>query len=96
MISKIEEKLGVHIEVEPKVPALGKEVFFQVNETGNSLEFIFDRILIGKSANFYVEDNFLFSATVGKKGIIKVTKSSEIGKELVKAILSKKKIKVLI
>jgi ATPase len=96
MISRIEEKLGVHIEVEPKVPALGKEVFFQVNETGNSLEFIFERNLTGKSANFYVDNNFLFSATIGKKGIIKVTKSSEIGKELVKAILSRKKIKVLV
>jgi ATPase len=96
MISRIEEKLGVHIEVEPKVPALGKEVFFQVNETGNSLEFIFEKSLTGKSANFYVDNNFLFSATIGKKGIIKVTKSSEIGKELVKAILSRKKIKVLV
>ncbi|MGC8812138.1 MAG: PINc/VapC family ATPase [Candidatus Aenigmatarchaeota archaeon] len=96
MISSIEEKLGVRIEVEPKVPALGKEVFFQVNETGNSLEFIFDRLLTGRSANFYVDDNFLFSATIGKKGIIKITKSSEIGKDLVKAILSKKKIKVLV
>lgn len=96
MISSIEKKLGVHIEVEPKVPALGKEVFFRINETGNSLEFAFDKILLGKPANFYVENDFLFSATVGKKGIIKVSKSSEIGKELVKAILSKKKIKVLV
>ncbi|MEM5794538.1 MAG: PINc/VapC family ATPase [Candidatus Aenigmatarchaeota archaeon] len=95
MISKIEEKLGISIEVEPKIPALGKEVFFQINETGNSLEFIFDRNLTGKPANFYVDEDFLFSATIGKKGSIKITKASEIGKELIKAIVSKKKIKVL-
>ncbi|MFH8132289.1 MAG: ATPase, T2SS/T4P/T4SS family, partial [Candidatus Aenigmatarchaeota archaeon] len=95
MISKIEEKLGISIEVEPKIPALGKEVFFQINETGNSLEFIFDRNLTGKPANFYVDEDFLFSATIGKKGSIKITKASEIGKELMRAIVSKKKIKVL-
>ncbi|MCS7106062.1 MAG: PINc/VapC family ATPase, partial [Candidatus Aenigmarchaeota archaeon] len=96
MISMIEEKLGISIEVEPKIPALGKETSFQINETGNSLEFIFDRSLTGKPANFYVEDDFLFSATIGKKGSIKITKSSDVGKELVKALLSRKKVKVLV
>ncbi len=96
MISKIEEKLGVHIEVEPKVPTLGKEVEFNINESGNSLEFVFSKSLTGKPANFYIEDNFLFSATIGKKGSVKISKSSEIGKELVRAIISKKKIKVLV
>ncbi|MEM5883166.1 MAG: ATPase, partial [Candidatus Aenigmatarchaeota archaeon] len=77
-------------------PTLGKEVFFQINETGNSLEFIFDRSLTGKPANFYVDDDFLFSATIGKKGSIKITKASEMGKELLKAIVSRKKIKVIV
>jgi|YelNatPaOPRAMG01_1025707.scaffolds.fasta_scaffold06890_3 ATPase len=95
-ISAIEKKLGIHIEVEPKVPAVGKEVEFQMNESGNSLEFSFDRRLIGKVANFYVEDEFLFSATVGKKANIKVNKSSEVGKELLRAIINKKRIKVLV
>jgi ATPase len=95
-ISTIEKKLGIHIEVEPKLPAMGKEVDFQVSETGNSLEFSFDRRLVGKVASFYVEDEFLFSATVGKKGKIKVNKSSDVGKKLIKSIISKKKIRVLI
>jgi len=96
MISKIEKMLGIHIEVEPRIPAIGKEVYFKTRETGNSLEFDFDRKLVGKIASIYVEDNFLFSATVGKKGKIKVTKSSDIGKELVKAIFGKKKIKIIV
>jgi ATPase len=95
-ISAIEKKLGIHIEVEPKVPAMGKGVDFQVSESGNSLEFSFDKRLVGKVASFYVEDKFLFSATVGKKGKIKVSKSSDIGKELIKSIVNKKRIKVLV
>jgi ATPase len=96
MISAIEKKLGIHIEVEPKIPALGKEIEFQMNEIGNSLEFIFDTKLKGKIASVYVEDKFLFSATIGKRGTIKLTKDSEIGKKLVKAIFGKKKIKIVI
>jgi len=96
MISKVEERLGIHIEVEPKTPAIGREVEFRINETGNSLEFNFDRNFIGKPANVYVENEFLFSATIGKKGSIKITKSSEIGRELVRAIFGKKKIKILV
>jgi ATPase len=96
MVSSIQKRLGVHIDVEPKIPALGAEVQFQVTESGNSLEFTFDRKLVGRVANFYVSDKFLFSATVGKKCSIKVTKDPDIGKELVKAIVGRKKIKVLI
>jgi len=95
-IIALEKRLGIHIEVEPKTPAMGKEVRFETNETGNSIEFNFDRKLIGKVANFYSEDNFLFSATVGKKANIKVSKSSEIGMELVRSIVNRKTIKVLI
>jgi len=96
MISSVEKRLGIHIDVEPKTPALGKEVNFGVNESGNSLEFLFDKRLVGKVASFYVEDDFLFSATVGKKANIKVGKESEVGSQLLRAIVGKKKIKVLI
>ena len=96
MVSSLQQKFGVHIDVEPKIAALGREVQFQINETGNSLEFDFDKRLIGKVANFYIEDRFLFSATVGKKSFIKITKDSDVGKELVNAIIGRKKIKVLL
>lgn len=96
MINEIQKRLGIHIDVEPKIPALGKEIDFGLDETGNNLEFIFDKRLTEKIATIYLEDNFLFSATIGKKGNIKVTKDSDIGKELVRAVVGKKRIKVLI
>ena len=95
-VSGLQKKLGVHIDVEPKTPSLGEEARFQVTETGNSLEFTFDRKLVGRVANFYISDEFMFSATIGKKCNIKVTKDSDIGKDLVRAIVGKKMIKVLI
>lgn len=96
MISKVEKKLGVHIDVEPRIPALGKEVDCEISESGNSIDFVFDTNLVGKIASFYIEDQFVFSATIGKKAAIKVGKSSDVGKQLLKTIVGKKNIKVLI
>ncbi|MDI6806796.1 MAG: PINc/VapC family ATPase [Candidatus Aenigmarchaeota archaeon] len=95
-ISAIEKRLGIHIDIEPRIPALGKEVEFHLQESGKSLEFIFNRELTGKTASFYVEKDFLFSATIGKKGRIRVTKDSEIGRELLRAIVGRRNIRVLI
>jgi ATPase len=95
-IAAIERRLGIHIDVEPKVPALGRQANFALSEVGNTIEFLFDKRLAGKLSNIYIEDNFLFSATIGKKGKIRVTKSSGIGKELVKALLARKQIRALI
>ncbi len=52
--------------------------------------------MIGKIASVYIEEEFLFSATIGKKGKIRVSKSSDIGKEIVRSLVGNKRIKVLI
>lgn len=95
-IKALEERLGIHIEVEPKTGVIGSEVQFNMYEKGNSFEFIFNRNLIGKAASVFVEDQFLFSATIGKKGSIKITKDSDIGKEILRAVVGKKKIKAFL
>jgi ATPase len=96
MISDIEKRLGIHIDVEPRIPALGKEINFGISETGNSLGFNFDKRFTGKLASVYIDNGFIFSATIGKGGSMKVSKDSDIGKQLLKAIVGKKKVSVLI
>ncbi|TAL48227.1 ATPase [archaeon] len=96
MINEIEKRLGIHIDVQPKIAAIGNEVNFGISEAGNSLEITFDKRLIGKVASVYIEDKFSFSATIGKKGMIKVNKDSEIGRQLVNALVRKGSIKVTI
>jgi ATPase len=96
MISDIEKRLGIHIDVEPRIPALGKEINFGISETGNSLGFNFDKRFTGKLASVYIDNEFIFSATVGKSGSMKVSKDSDIGKQLLKAIVGKKKISVMV
>ncbi len=96
VINQIEEKLGIHLDVEPKTLSIGKEVDSNVKETGNAIEIRFDKHLIGETANIYIKGTFLFSAMIGKKCKIKLSKNSDIGKAFVNALISDKKIKVLI
>ncbi len=95
-IKSLEERLGIHIEVEPRTGMVGNEIQFELFEKGNSFEFAFNRSLTGKAASIFVEDQFLFSATIGKKGDIKITKDSDIGKEILRVIVGKKKVKAFL
>jgi ATPase len=94
-IKSVEDKLGVSIEVQPIVESLGKEIKFDVGETGAYVVLSFGKIF-GKNANVYIENEYLFTATIGKAGEIKVSKSSDLGKELIRAIANRKEIKVFI
>jgi ATPase len=96
VVSALEGKLGIHIDIEPKVASFGEETKFKFRESGNAVELSVDKRLTGESANVYVDSDFLFSAIVGKKGKIKVTKDSEIGRQVVNAIVNRKKIRVLV
>ncbi len=95
-IKSIEDKLGVSIEVQPFVESLGKEVKFDIHETGAYIVFSFNKKIAGKNANIYIDGEYLFSATIGRVGQIKISKGSDLGKSLLRAITSKKEIKVFI
>jgi len=94
-ITEIEKKLGIHIDVEPRVPSTGSEVSFDISEVGNSIVFLFEPRMKGKKVDIYVDSDYLLSATVGKKNEVKVSKSSGIGKEILKGVVGKKIIRVL-
>ena len=96
VISDLEDTLGIKIDVEATLPSLGEAIPFDMRETGNSMDLIFKKGGIGKLINFYVENDFLFSATVGRKGKIKVSKSSELGKRLLNTILINGEVKAVL
>ncbi|MBI2545291.1 MAG: Flp pilus assembly complex ATPase component TadA [Candidatus Aenigmarchaeota archaeon] len=95
-VTALEEKLGIKIDVEPKTASTKNEIAFNMYEKGNSFEFIFSKNLTGSAASVFVDDEFLFSATIGKKGDIRITKDSDIGKQILRASVGKKKIKVFL
>ncbi len=95
-ISKLERQLGTSIEVEPKLVTLGKELDFEVRESGNTISLVLGDDVVSGKVNVYVDNEYLFSATVGRKGIIKISKKSENGRALVKALYSGQKIKLVL
>ncbi len=86
-IKQLEEKLGIGIEVSPKTATLGRQASFSVDETGAYLAFTFQPKLSGKFANFHIGEDYLFSATIGKGGKVRVAKDSDVGKEVIKAVV---------
>ncbi len=86
-IRELEEYLGIGIEVQPRVATSGKEVDYDIDERGNTITFFFNENMTEKNVSFYYNEEFLFSATVGNKARIRVSKASELGRRLLGAIL---------
>jgi ATPase len=96
-VSELEEMLGVKIDVESKTPTLGKEIEFDISETGSSINILVDDEVIGHTVDVYIEDEYVISSQVGKKARVKIDKRSESGKKILNAIIARQEeIKVFI
>ncbi|MGZ5550480.1 MAG: ATPase, T2SS/T4P/T4SS family [Nitrososphaeraceae archaeon] len=93
-VSELEKILGLRIDIEPKIPVLGKGVDFQINESGSSIIVITDNKEVGSNVGIYINNEFLLSSQIGRKSRIKVDKRSEYGKKLLNAILTSSDIKL--
>ena len=87
-INELEQVLGVKIDVETKIPTLGKEIEFEISEAGSAVTLLVDEEVIGRTVDIYIEDEFVLSSQVGKKARVKVDKRSEAGKKIVNAIIA--------
>ena len=93
-ISELENMLGVKIDVEMKTPTLGKEIYFEINESGNGVIIKLDEESIGNKVNLYIDDEFICANQVGKKSRIKIDKRSDSGRKILNAIIAGQKIKI--
>jgi len=108
-ISRIEEKLGISIEVRGleekeenqsavagKQPASGEnEIPFELNM--KSKQFVFDvgMDMSNKDIDIYAGNEYVLSAKSGKTGIVKIKKNNPIGKKLMMAVNSGEKIRIV-
>ena len=95
-VSELEEMLGVKIDVEAKIPALGKEIQFDISETGSSINILVDDDVVGRTLDVYVEEEYILSSQVGKKARVKIDKRSESGKKVLNAIIAGQEISVFL
>ena len=94
-ISNIEEKLGIRITV--KELEIKKEpTNYNVDESKKFVTFTLPKSQSKKHAEVLLEDNFLFSAVVSNSGKIQIHKKSQLGRTLMEALDTNKKLEVKI
>ncbi|MEA3342770.1 MAG: PINc/VapC family ATPase [archaeon] len=84
-ISELEKTVGMHISVEPILDTLKHEIGYKVFESGGYISVSVQKARVGSNVDIYKGEDYLFSATVGKKAIIKVKKKSELGIKVLQA-----------
>jgi ATPase len=86
-IDEVERKIGISIGVEP-LEVQEVDDMFPVNTeiSGNYVVLNFRKDTVGTPFDILVEDEYLFTATVGKKGIIKIKKDIELATIILKAM----------
>lgn len=86
-IDEVEKKLGLSIGVEPLQSRIVEEVSsVDVELAGNYVVLNFDKDVVGTPFDILVDGDYLFTATVGKKGNIKIKKDIELANIILKAL----------
>jgi ATPase len=90
-IEQIEKTLGMHIDVRTKDEA--SSLSPRIEETAKHLVLWLDECT-GESVDVYVGGDMIFTATVGRKGDLKIAKSSEMAKHILKMIKRGERVEV--
>ncbi|MFC1801615.1 PINc/VapC family ATPase [Nanoarchaeota archaeon] len=88
-IEKLEQSIGIGIDVQPMGRATGLEIVFDVDIRKN-ISFYLDQAYANKDIEIYSGDEMLMLAKSSKKAQIKLNKQSSIGREVMKAIDSER------
>jgi ATPase len=90
-IEQIEKLIGISLTVKP-LEIKKEPVSFNVSESKKYIIFHFSKSLSKKQAEFLIEDTFLFSAIISNDGKIQIHKKSQLGRTLLDALNTNKKI----
>ena len=99
-INDLEKILKVHIDVVPKdsseTPSDDFELPYDFSESGTSLLFNVGKENVGNSGDIYLNNEYLTSSRITRKGQIKIPKHSLPGKRLMKNASSRESIQIFI
>ena len=103
-IEKIEQDLGISIDVREldsgerqagKNEEAKNELPYQIDTKKNSVLFDLGINMQHKDVDVYVGDEFILTAKAGKTGLIKIKKSNNIGRMIIKSMNSGQKVRIL-
>jgi len=94
-IRKLEQKLGIGLDVQPlgavpKKPS--KEIPYQSTTTSKQLEFLLGDEYAGKDVDIFLHGEYLATFAVSKKGVVRIKKSNKLGKTLLDAVRHREKV----
>ena len=101
-IKELEAMLNLHIDVEEissdytSSSSLTNDIPFDFSESRTSLLLDVGKQYAGNSADIHVDDEYLFSSRIGRKGQIKILKRSNDGKKFTRFAHSKSSIQVFL
>jgi ATPase len=90
-IEQIEKTLGMHIDVRTRDEA--SSITPRIEETAKHLILWLDECA-GESVDIYIGGDMIFTATVGRKGDLKIAKASEMAKHILRMIKRGERIEV--
>ena len=90
-INEIEREIGIGIDVQAIGSKGGQEkkgelIGYNVKVMSKSIIFIVDPEHTGKDVNIFVDSDYLLTAKVSKKGMIKVKKNNKVGRILADSV----------
>jgi ATPase len=97
-INNIEKQLDIHIDIEEKTsssPSTG-ELPFSFSESKTSIVMTVGREYSSMYANIFVNEMYVTSARIGKKGLIKIPRKSETARNLLDLASSQKDIHIFL
>lgn len=89
-IEKIEKDLGISIDIQ-ELKAEKRKIEFDINEDNKHVKIYTEP---GREVNICIDNKFLFTAIASKKGEINIHKKSKLGRDLLNALNSKKRIEL--
>ena len=96
-INDIEKSLNIHIDVvERDSPSsiVAGELPFSFSESKTSLVFTVSREYTSMHADIFVNDKYVTTARIGKKGQIKIPRRSDVAKNLMQLAASQNEIQI--
>lgn len=90
-IDKIEKRIGIHLNIEPLDKNDIKSHFnesldISIELTKKFIVFNFGKDKIGISFDIFIKDDYIFTATVGKKGTIRIKRNMELANIILNAM----------
>lgn len=99
-INDLEKMLKVHIDVVEKelsdIPSYGSSLAFDFSESRTALLLNVGKEKSGLHADIYVNDDYITSSRIGRKGQIKIPKRSNPAKKIMNGSSSKEDIKIFL